>query len=327
VQPTISNLEGLYELGQRDGVDIRPTLLRVTTDLYVAKHTHSLQEERHYIELALRLIELVDAPTRAIVAKKLAGYAGAPAEVVQRLAQLAPSAFVGAAPPATEAAANPAGPPRTAADELNDLFFQAAPEERRLILTNLDLSPLAPSAPLIRPTALDAIRRLEAAALRHASEGFAHELERALSISAVVARRMIDDVHGEPLVVAAVALGMPADVLQRILLCLNPAISHSVQRVYELTRLYEEIAPEAARRMLAIWRAVKDPAPATPATAQPALPPLPRPEAHQPHYWHVDERTRSVRHAPAAPAAPVTAPPARPKIRWDEHAQQQKDRA
>ena len=53
-------LEGLDSLARRDGVDIRPTLLRVLTDLYVQKPAHSAEEERHYTELALRLIDSVD---------------------------------------------------------------------------------------------------------------------------------------------------------------------------------------------------------------------------------------------------------------------------
>ena len=59
-QSNLGNLDGLVALG-RDGVDIQPTLLRVATDLYVQKPTHSLDEEQHYTELALRLIDLVDA--------------------------------------------------------------------------------------------------------------------------------------------------------------------------------------------------------------------------------------------------------------------------
>src|SRR6187401_1676496 len=78
------NLNGLVELGHRDGVDIRPTLLRVMTDLYVQKAQHSDQEERQFTELALRLIDLVDAKTRAIVAEKIAGCATAPAAVRHR---------------------------------------------------------------------------------------------------------------------------------------------------------------------------------------------------------------------------------------------------
>ena len=36
-------LEGLDSLARRDGVDIRPTLVRVLTDLYVQKAAHSLR--------------------------------------------------------------------------------------------------------------------------------------------------------------------------------------------------------------------------------------------------------------------------------------------
>ncbi len=63
-------LDGLVDLACRDGVDIRPTLLRVLTDLYVQKPTHSADEETQYVELALGLIEAVDTPTRAAVAGK-----------------------------------------------------------------------------------------------------------------------------------------------------------------------------------------------------------------------------------------------------------------
>lgn len=80
-------LEGLDSLARRDGVDIRPTLLRVLTDLYVQKPAHSSEEERHYTELALRLIDTVDLATRVAVAKKIAGFAGAPPAVARRLAR------------------------------------------------------------------------------------------------------------------------------------------------------------------------------------------------------------------------------------------------
>jgi hypothetical protein len=61
---------------------------------------------------------------------------------------------------------------------------------------------------------------------------------------------------------------MPADVLQRILLFINPAISHSVQRVYELAALYDEISHDTAESMLAIWRG------RSLATAKPAYQPV-----------------------------------------------------
>jgi uncharacterized protein (DUF2336 family) len=80
-------LEGLDSLARRDGVDIRPTLVRVLTDLYVQKPSHTSEEERHYTELALRLIDTVDLPTRAAIAKKIAAYPSAPPAVARRLAR------------------------------------------------------------------------------------------------------------------------------------------------------------------------------------------------------------------------------------------------
>ena len=49
-------LEGLDALARRDGIDTRPTLVRVVTDLYVQKTPHSAEEERHYTELVLGLL-------------------------------------------------------------------------------------------------------------------------------------------------------------------------------------------------------------------------------------------------------------------------------
>src|SRR3954447_22677149 len=80
-------LEGLDSLARRDGVDVRPTLVRVLTDLYVQKPSHSAEEERHYTELALRLIDSVDHATRVTLAKKLGPYLAAPPAVARRLAR------------------------------------------------------------------------------------------------------------------------------------------------------------------------------------------------------------------------------------------------
>ena len=41
-------LEGLVDLANRDGIDVSVTLLRVLTDLYVIKSSHSSEEERQY---------------------------------------------------------------------------------------------------------------------------------------------------------------------------------------------------------------------------------------------------------------------------------------
>lgn len=79
-------LEGLDSLARRDGIDTRPTLVRVVTDLYLQKAAHTPEEERHYTELTLKLLDAVDVRTRVAVAAKLASYPAAPGPVVRRLA-------------------------------------------------------------------------------------------------------------------------------------------------------------------------------------------------------------------------------------------------
>jgi hypothetical protein len=302
--PNHPGLNGLIELSKRSQVDIRPTLLRVMTDLYVQKPMHSAEEERHFTELALRLIDLVEAPTRALVADKLGRYPNAPAAVRRRLLR----EQISVKAPVTESVA-PSGGRRTQADELSELFFAANAEERRLILQNLPYAPLSPAPPIAAVIARGTVARLEAAALGHNADAFARELERAFAISRAQARALIEDGSGEPLVVVAVALGMPAAVLQRILLCLNPAISQSVQRVYDLALLHEEVEPAAAMRLVAIWQASHR-AQQRSAAAKPKPPPHPPAARAAPQ----------PRPAPAAPAAP----PVRPKIRWEQFEQARK---
>ena len=236
-------LDGLLDLACRNGVDIRPTLLRVLTDLYVQKPVHTTDEEVQYAELALRLIEAVDAATRATVAATLSRYPAAPAAILRKL-----DGTVSAADPAPEAEAKPAS-----GHELVELFFAASPNERTLILTNLDVA-AETGTRNAAPAASDVLQRLENAALQRNASEFSRVLERALGIARALAERIVRDPSGEPVVVAAKAIGMQAAMFQRILLFLNPAIGQSVQRVFDLARLYDEITPASAERMLAIWR-------------------------------------------------------------------------
>src|ERR1700733_238824 len=83
---SLSSLDNLTHLGFRDGVDMRPTLIRVLTDLYVQKLTHTYEEKRHYTELALRLLDAVDIPTRFAVAGRLARHLSPPVRGIARLA-------------------------------------------------------------------------------------------------------------------------------------------------------------------------------------------------------------------------------------------------
>src|SRR5262245_41123413 len=84
-------VDSLVDLACRDGVDVRPTLTRVLTDLYVQQPSHSSEEETQYVELVLGLIDSVDVKTRAAVAAKLRKYPQAPAAVIRRLDDLAPA--------------------------------------------------------------------------------------------------------------------------------------------------------------------------------------------------------------------------------------------
>src|SRR6202171_6539591 len=83
--PLFPGVDGLMPPPRREGVDIRPTLLRVLTDLYVQANAHSGDEERQFVELTSRLIDEVDDATRAAVRARLAVYPGTPVEVLKRL--------------------------------------------------------------------------------------------------------------------------------------------------------------------------------------------------------------------------------------------------
>jgi uncharacterized protein (DUF2336 family) len=240
VKPSSSNpLDSLVDLACRDGVDIRPTLLRVLTDLYVQKPVHSPEEETQFVELALGLVDAVDTQTRATLAATLAAYPAAPEVVVGRLnASISSRAAAGG---------------KNGQDDLIDLFFSASPEERRLILVNLEFVSRN-TARRAFPVAGELLRRLESAALKSDPGEFSRVLERALGISRELADKITRDYSGETIVVAAKAIGLKTEVLQRILLCLNPIIGQSTRQVYELSRLFDEISPASAEYMLGIWR-------------------------------------------------------------------------
>ena len=83
--PLFPGFDGLMTLSRREGVDIRPTLLRVLTDLYVQASAHSADEERQFVELTSRLIDEVDDATRAAVRARLAIYPATPARIMDKL--------------------------------------------------------------------------------------------------------------------------------------------------------------------------------------------------------------------------------------------------
>jgi outer membrane biosynthesis protein TonB len=357
----LSGLDSFAEIGLRGGVDMRPTLIRVLTDLYMQKLRHTADEEQHYTELALRLLDSVDTATRTAIATRLARHLSPPPRVVQYLVKdlpdvaaplrnhpvllqppaapivepptapvveppptpvvepvlaavptpvtepqpiVAPQPAV--TPPSVQTAAPvealPADEPveeiaieesstaldATVAGELNDLFFTATIEERRLILLNLHVA--APTSPgkvsIVRDPNIG--QSLEAAALGDHRDDFTKQLAEALHIPHEQARRIARDDHGEPLVVAVKALGISRDVVYRLLIFVNPAVGHSVERVHTLATLFDEMTAPAAESMIAIWQALRKDARGA--------------AKHQPLLWN-DERTR---------ARPAMAPARRP---------------
>ncbi|HEX4409797.1 MAG TPA: hypothetical protein VH206_13575 [Xanthobacteraceae bacterium] len=311
---THSGLNNLAQLGLRVGVDMRPTLLRVLTDLYVQKLTHTPDEERHYTELAMRLLDTVDVATRTAIAGRLAKHLAPPRRVIERLAADVPAvaepvrthpilrrtikletpkASAPAVAPVIETAkAQPlpaadfamsqelhreqrqespqeihkATPPcadlnapisNAVANELNELFFAANAEERRLILLNLEVATPLPAGRISLQHDSMISQRLERAALGRNREEFATELAEALQIPKVQAMRIADDKLGEPILTVAKALRMPRDLVYRMLLFVNTAVGHSVERVHALANLYDDMTVQTADHMVAIWQAMQ----------------------------------------------------------------------
>lgn len=264
--------DGLMTLSRREGVDIRPTLLRVLTDLYVQTSAHTDEEARHFVELTSRLIDEVDDATRAAVRARLSIYPNTPPEIVRQLGlhatasarpvPLAPrieslSPAVVATKPPTEAQLRMASPltmqPKDAS-EIAEMFFAATASERAQILHNLAETPLKSSARIPEARAARAIETLHMAAFAADAENFALELGNALMLPADIAQRVVADAGGEPLACAAKALGMSSAIFQQVLMFLNPEFGNSFQNVYRLSRLYDVLAERPALIMVAAWR-------------------------------------------------------------------------
>ncbi|MBR0798440.1 DUF2336 domain-containing protein [Bradyrhizobium jicamae] len=270
--PLFPGFDGLMTLSRREGVDIRPTLLRVLTDLYVQASAHSADEERQFVELASRLIDEVDDATRAAVRARLAIYPAAPRMILDKLglrrtdpdlpmpAASAIAVPAPAAPPPripTEAELRMASSlsmrPNDAA-EISDMFFAASASERALILHNLQNTPLKAAARIPAARAARAIHILEMAAYAEDTENFTTEVGEALILPSRIAEQVVNDQGGEPLACAMRALDVSSAAFQRILMFLDPEAGSSVNHVYRLSRLYDRLSERSALVMLAAWR-------------------------------------------------------------------------
>lgn len=270
--PLFPGFDGLMTLSRREGVDIRPTLLRVLTDLYVQAPRHSPDEQRQFVELTSRLIDKVDDATRAAVRARLAIYPDAPLEILDKLG-VRPAQADAPMPMAREIPSPPLAPPPpkplteaqmrmasslslqpTAAAEICAMFERADANERAAILHNLAESPLKASPRVPQSRATRSIAALEMAAFVTDTENFIRELAETLILPHKIATEIVSDPGGEPLACAMRALDMPAPAFQRVLLFLKPEIGSSVHHVYRLARLYDRLSERAALVMLAAWR-------------------------------------------------------------------------
>jgi len=80
-----ARLRDLAASAQTRPTEMRPILLRVTTDLFALHDSHTAQEIRLYEEMACRLIDDADDATLKLVAQKLAQCADAPPELLRRI--------------------------------------------------------------------------------------------------------------------------------------------------------------------------------------------------------------------------------------------------
>src|SRR4051812_13860688 len=120
--PNLPGFEGLFDL-DRQGVDIRPTLLRVLTDQFLQLPMPTPDEERHYTELAMRLLDETDIPTSPAVAHRLAPHSRTPLATLQ---QLAPDVVAVAEPSLVR-------PPRLAPADLEKIAAERGPSYAAII--------------------------------------------------------------------------------------------------------------------------------------------------------------------------------------------------
>jgi hypothetical protein len=261
VEPTDDEIQ--VDGGDQPGADVTARLLLALTALYVQRSNHTAEEQQQYTELALRLLDKTGPETRAAVATWLQRHPDAPAAVVARLDSVrfshgvpdgAPSHSVQDQSAPTRQTAIPASAERPRAPltpERAEAFFAAGPPERRWMLSDIAATDAAADAP---GNGQRFHVRIDTAPWQGRTGAFARDFARLIDTPMSLGERILNDPSGEPLVVAARATGMPAAMLQRILLLVCPATNHSVQRVYELTELYHGLDGVTAHALLAAWR-------------------------------------------------------------------------
>jgi hypothetical protein len=282
VNATAVDRTKLIGLADRPGTDIKARLLLALTALYVERKTHTDDEKRQYAELAQRLLDVVDATTRSAVIAILQNHPSAPVEIVGRAAQVVapePAAVTGGGRVATfvpvPRQAAETGEALPAPAERGEAFFAATAAGRRELLALIAKECEAEDTPAGDRAPADC-KRLDAAVLEGRIGELIREFERTLDLPRSLCERIVNDPLGEPIVVAATAARIPIAVVQRILLLINPAVSHSVERVFDLTNLYYELDRRAADRLMSLWREVARSGEPSPPAAPPVAAEAPR---------------------------------------------------
>jgi len=95
-----------------------------------------------------------------------------------------------------------------------------------------------------------ALSRTEAMAIEGATEDVAAALAEACRCDTALARAIVADTGGEPLVIALRALGLRPEIVTRIFLFVDPNVSHARGRVSALARLASGLSQQVARHIL-----------------------------------------------------------------------------
>lgn len=91
---TLPRLSRLIGAGRTRGIDMRPALLRVIVDQFIAEPRHTPAEITRFGELANRLMDRSTVEDRLAVAARLADHTATPASLIRRLAMDVPDVAV-----------------------------------------------------------------------------------------------------------------------------------------------------------------------------------------------------------------------------------------
>ena len=275
----VPDLSGLIELSRDPALDLKPVILRVQTDMFVAAPSRDRAMIHAFESLAAGLIPTVDEATASIVADKLGGCPDLPEAV--RAALMARGLDV--APP--RAAEDQAEADRALAENpgvligmrvLERLLARARRDAdlARTLLARPDI-PAADLAPLWLHADAAARRAITEAVEATAALRPCPAAPRALA-SALVERSHARDVPGF-LATLGEGLGLPQDYLSAapdpvsrydfltlalraadlregeavfVFLTLNDTVARSVDRVFSLVTLFRETSRAGARDLL-----------------------------------------------------------------------------